>query len=69
MPPRRRIAAAPPREPEPRPIALPPRPFARLFAVSERTVWRWVRDGTVKTVEIGGRTFCLVDSVLKAPSS
>ena len=28
--------------------------YARILGVSERTVWRWIRDGDVNSINVGG---------------
>lgn len=37
---------------------------ARLLRVSPRTIKRWIRDGTVPSIKVGGRRLVLIKEII-----
>ena len=38
------------------------REFARIVGASERTVWRWIKAGTIPSIKIGGTRRVIVSA-------
>jgi predicted DNA-binding transcriptional regulator AlpA len=45
------------------PRALTIASFCRAYDISDTTVWRRIKDGTLRSIKLGGRRLILLDSL------